>query len=47
MEIGQDGFFYGETSLLVEASTEYGYTVEHVEAKGKSGETIFIKGADV
>lgn len=47
MEIGEDGFFYGETSLPVEASTEYGYTVEHVKAKGKSGETIFIKGADV
>lgn len=47
MKIGEDGFFYGETSLPVETSTEYGYTVGYVEAKGKSGETIFIKDVDV
>lgn len=47
MEIGEDGFFYGETFLPVEALTEYGYTIASVEAKGQAGETLFIKDETV
>lgn len=47
MEAAENGFFYGETSLPVTSSSEYGYTIGYVEAKGQSGETIFIKNVDV
>lgn len=47
MEAAENGFFYGETSLPVTSSTEYGYTIGYVEAKGQLGETIFIKNVDV
>ncbi len=47
MEIEENGFFYGETSLPVEEATEYGYTIGYVEAKGQTGETIFIKDETV
>lgn len=47
MEVAENGFFYGETFLPVKASTEYGYTIAYLEARNRTGETVYMRDENV
>lgn len=44
MEVSENGFFYGETAL---PETEYGYNIAYVEARNRTGETVYIRDENV